>query len=112
VQIKDPIAHEGIFVIVGACDDRPLMPGGGGEPEESAESRRHPQITETVFEQIMKVFVRQAILSAVSRGGSVWPAAIQTGGRANPQRPVTVFHKRIDETRQWVIGWQAHVHQD
>jgi len=98
VQIKDPIAHEGIFVIVSARDDRPLKPAVVCESEESAESCRHPQITETVFEQIMKVFVRQAILSAC-----IAPVVPSGQRRSRPvaapttQRAVlTVFHNRID----------------
>src|SRR5262245_17483096 len=63
----------------------------GGELEEPAIARARPETALMVFEQVVKIVVRQTVEFGVTRHATVGPASIQAAVRGNPQRAASVF---------------------
>src|SRR5215471_17257907 len=63
----------------------------GGELEEPAVARARPETALMVFEQVVKIVVRQTVAFGVTRHATVRPASIQTAVGCNPQRAASVF---------------------
>src|SRR5262249_57342999 len=65
--------------------------GGAGKLEQPAIARACPEPALMVFEQVVKIVVRQTVAFGVTRHAPVRPASIQAAVRGNPQRATSVF---------------------
>src|SRR5262249_27035894 len=62
-----------------------------GEWEDPAIARACPEPALMVFEQVVKIVVRQTVAFGVTRHAPVRPTSIQAAVRCNPQRATSVF---------------------
>src|SRR5260370_3942276 len=64
-----------------------------------------------IFEQVLKVIVRQPFTLGISRRAAIRPAAVQTPGRGNPERAVPVFKQICDNTLLCIFVRNSDIHR-